>query len=52
MYLVPARFVGNVLDVAVDVVHGLGHGGDVLLGGAGGGVVLDLVCHFVFGGFS
>ena len=44
--LVPARFVGNVLDVAVDLVHGLGHGGDVVFGRAGDGVVVDLVCHF------
>ena len=46
IYLVPARLVGNVLDVAVDLVHGLGHGGDVFLGRAGDGVVVDLVCHF------
>ena len=46
IYLVPARLVGNVLDVAVDLIHGLGHGGDVFLGRAGGGVVVDLVCHF------
>ena len=37
------RFI--YLDVAVDVVHRLGLGGDVVLGGAGGGVVFDLVCH-------
>ena len=30
----------------MDLIHGLGHGGDVVLGRAGGGVVVDLVCHF------
>ena len=31
----------------MDVVHGLGHGGDVFLGCAGDGVVVDLVGHFL-----
>ncbi len=44
-YLVAARFVGDIFYVSMDVVHWVGHGGDVLLGCAGAGVVLDLICH-------
>lgn len=44
-YLVSGSFVGDILRVAVDVVHGVGLGRDVFLGGAGGGGVMDLVCH-------
>ena len=44
-YLVSARFVRNIFDIAVDVIHRFGHGGDVLLGCAGDGGVVDLVCH-------
>ena len=46
IYLVPAGFVRDVFDVAVDVIHGIGLGGDVLFGGLGNGVVLGHVCHF------
>ena len=48
IYLVPAGFVRDIFDVAVDVVHGVGLGGDVLFGGLGDGVVLGNVCHFVW----
>ncbi len=42
-YLVSGSFVGNILRGAVDVVHGVGVGGDVVFGCAGDGVV----CYFV-----
>lgn len=45
LHLVPARFVRDILHVAVNVVHWVGHGGDVLLGCAGGGGVVDFVGH-------
>ena len=43
----PKKKVGSsrYLDIAMDVVHGLGIGRDVLLGRAGGGTVFDLICH-------
>ena len=31
----------------MNVIHGIGLGGDVLFGGLGDGVVLGNVCHFV-----
>lgn len=43
--LVTARFVRDILHRAVDVVHRVGHGGNVVLGRAGGAVVVDLVRH-------
>ena len=33
------------INVTVDLINWLGIGGDVLFGGAGGGVVVDLICH-------
>ena len=44
-YLVPARFVGDILHIAMNVVHWVGHGGDIVLGCAGGGGVVDFVGH-------
>ena len=46
-YFVAARLITDILDIAVDVVHGVGLGGDVLLGGAGGGFVHGGVGHVV-----
>lgn len=45
LYLVATRFVRDVLHVAVDVVHWVGHGGNVVFGCAGGGGVVDFVRH-------
>lgn len=46
--LVAAGLITDILDVAVDVVHGVGLGGDVLLRGAGGGFVEGCVGHADF----
>lgn len=43
--LVSGSFVGNVLRGAVDVVHRVGVGGDVVFGCAGDGVVGYFVGH-------
>lgn len=45
IYLVSRSLVRDIFSVLVDVVHGVGHGGDVLLGRAGDAVVCDVVCH-------
>ena len=44
-YLVATSFVRDVFNSAVDVVHRVGLGGNVLFGGLGDGVVLGYVCH-------
>ena len=45
-YLVSTSFVRDVFGVAVDIIHRVGLGGDILFGGLGDGVVLGYVCHF------
>lgn len=47
-YLVSRGFVRDIFGVVVDVVHGVGHGGDVVFGCAGDGVVVNLVRHCVW----
>lgn len=47
LYFVAAGLVTDILNIAVDVVHGVGLGGDVLLRGAGGGFVEGCVGHIV-----
>lgn len=44
-YLVSTSLVGDIFDIAVDVIHRVGLGGDVVFGGLGDGMVLDFVCH-------
>ena len=44
-YLVSTSFVRYVFDSAVDVIHRVGLGGNILFGGLGDGVVLGYVCH-------
>ena len=45
IYLVSARFVRDILYVSMDVIHWVGHCRDVFFGCAGGGGVVDFVCH-------
>ena len=45
-YFVSTSFVRDVFDSAVDVIHRVGLGGDILFGGLRDGVVLGYVCHF------
>ena len=45
-YFVSTSFVRYVFDIAVDIIHRVGLGGDILFGGLGDGVVLRYVCHF------
>lgn len=47
IYLISRSLVGDIFRILVDVVHGVGHGWDVVFGCTGDGVVCDVVCHFV-----
>lgn len=49
-YLVPARSVRDILHVAMNIVHRVGHCRNVLLGRTGAGRVVNFVRH-VFGVF-
>ena len=44
-YLVSTSFVRDVFGIAVDVIHRVGLGGDILFGSLGDSVVLGYVCH-------
>ena len=47
-YLVAACFIRDILHIAMDVIHRVGHGRNVLLSRTGGGRVVDFVCHVCY----